>query len=61
MDHVTLRKGCKLSKVIVDKMNVIDEGVEIGFDPQKDRFRSHIDASGIAIIPKGGKPIKASK
>jgi glucose-1-phosphate adenylyltransferase len=61
MDQVTLRKGCRLSKVIVDKTNVIDEGVEIGFDPQKDRFRSHIDASGIAIIPKGGKTIKASR
>jgi len=59
MDHVTLKKGCKLKKVIVDKMNVIDEGVEIGFDPAKDRFRCHIDASGIAIIPRGGKIIKS--
>jgi glucose-1-phosphate adenylyltransferase len=60
MDHVTLKKGCKLKKVIVDKMNVIDEGVEIGFDPDKDRFRCHIDASGIAIIPRGGKIIKSA-
>ena len=54
MDHVTLKKGCKLRKVIVDKMNVIDEGVEIGFAPEKDRFRCHIDSSGIAIVPRGG-------
>ncbi|MCJ7483741.1 MAG: glucose-1-phosphate adenylyltransferase [Thermodesulfovibrionales bacterium] len=59
MDHVILRKGCKLKKVIVDKMNVIDEGVEIGFDPDKDRFRCHIDSSGIAIVPRGGKIIKS--
>jgi glucose-1-phosphate adenylyltransferase len=59
MDHVILRKGCKLKKVIVDKMNVIDEGVEIGFDPDKDRFRCHIDTSGIAIVPRGGKIIKS--
>lgn len=59
MDHVILRKGCKLKKVIVDKMNVIDAGVEIGFDPGKDRFRCHIDSSGIAIVPRGGKIIKS--
>jgi glucose-1-phosphate adenylyltransferase len=61
MDHVILRKGCKLKRVIVDKMNVIDAGVEIGFDPDKDRFRCHIDTSGIAIVPRGGKMIKASR
>jgi glucose-1-phosphate adenylyltransferase len=58
MDHVILKKGCRLKKVIVDKMNVIDGGVEIGFDPDKDRFRCHIDASGIAIVPKGGRLTK---
>jgi glucose-1-phosphate adenylyltransferase len=58
MDHVTLKKGCKLRKVIVDKMNVIDEGVEIGFAPEKDRFRCHIDSSGIAIVPKAGRLTK---
>jgi glucose-1-phosphate adenylyltransferase len=61
MDHVILKKGCKLKKVIVDKLNVIDEGVEIGFDPNKDRFRCHIDSSGIAIVPRGGKLVKASR
>jgi glucose-1-phosphate adenylyltransferase len=58
MDHVTLKKGCKLRKVIVDKMNVINEGVEIGFAPEKDRFRCHIDSSGIAIVPKAGRLTK---
>ena len=47
--------------VIVDKLNVIDEGEEIGFDPNKDRFRCHIDASGIAIVPRGGKLIKSKE
>ncbi len=61
MDNVILKKGCKLKKVIVDKMNVIGEGEEIGFDPEKDRFRCHIDSSGIAIIPRGGRLIKTSK
>jgi len=55
MDKVVLRKGCNLKNVIVDKLNVIDENEKIGFEPDEDRFRCHIDTSGIAIVPKGGK------
>lgn len=58
MDNVIIKKGCRLKKVIIDKFNVISEGEQIGFDPEKDRFRCHIDSSGIAIIPRGGKIIK---
>ncbi|MBE0425746.1 MAG: glucose-1-phosphate adenylyltransferase [Nitrospirae bacterium] len=61
MDHVILKKGCRLKKVIVDKLNVIGEGEDIGFDPEKDRFRCHIDSSGIAIMPRGGTLIKTPK
>jgi glucose-1-phosphate adenylyltransferase len=61
MDDVLIKKGCRLKKVIVDKLNVVDEGEQIGIDPEKDRFRCHIDSSGIAIIPRGGKLVKTSK
>jgi glucose-1-phosphate adenylyltransferase len=61
MDRVVLRKGCCLRNVIVDKMNVIDEGEKIGFEPDKDRFRCHIDISGIGIIPRGGKMRRSSR
>ena len=61
MDQVLLKRGCRLKKVIVDKLNVINEDEEIGFDPDKDRFRCHIDSSGIAIVPRGGKLIRISK
>jgi glucose-1-phosphate adenylyltransferase len=61
MDRVTLRKGSRLKNVIVDKLNVIDEGERIGFEPDKDRFRCHIDSSGIALVPKGGKLRKTSR
>lgn len=61
MDRVTLRKGCSLKNVIVDKLNVIDEGEKIGFEPDKDRFRCHVDSSGIAIIPRGGKIRKTTR
>jgi glucose-1-phosphate adenylyltransferase len=61
MDHVVLKKRCSLRRVIVDKSNVIGEGEQIGFDPDRDRFRCHIDRSGIAIIPKGGRLIRTTK
>jgi glucose-1-phosphate adenylyltransferase len=61
MDHVVLKKGCSLRNTIVDKLNMIEEGEQFGFDPDKDRFRCHIDNSGIAVIPKKGRPIKALK
>ncbi len=54
MDRAVLKKGCRLRNAIVDKLNVIGEGEQIGFDLEKDRFRCHIDSSGIAIIPRGG-------
>ncbi len=56
MDQATINKGCRLRRVIVDKLNVISDREQIGFDSDKDRFRCHIDqASGIAIIPRGGR------
>ncbi|OHE55300.1 MAG: glucose-1-phosphate adenylyltransferase [Thermodesulfovibrio sp. RBG_19FT_COMBO_41_18] len=61
MDDVLIKKGCRLKRVIVDKLNVIDEGEQIGIDPEKDRFRCHIDSSGIAIIPRGGKLVRTSR
>lgn len=55
MDNAELRKNCRLKKVIVDKLNIINEGEEFGYNPDEDRFRCYIDSSGIAVIPKEGK------
>lgn len=61
MDDVVLKKGSRLRRVIVDKLNVVNENERIGFNPDKDRFRCHIDVpSGIAVVPKAGMMIKAS-
>jgi glucose-1-phosphate adenylyltransferase len=61
MDHVVIKKGCRMKRVIVDKLNVISEGEQLGFEPEKDRFRCHIDKSGISIIPRGGRFKTAAK
>lgn len=55
MDDVVIKRESKLYRVIVDKKNVVYKGEEIGFSPEKDRFRCHIDSSGICIIPRGAR------
>jgi glucose-1-phosphate adenylyltransferase len=55
LDHSVLKKGCRLKRVIVDKHNIIKENEQIGYNPEKDHFRCHIDPSGIAILPRGGR------
>lgn len=61
MDHSVLKKGCSLRRVIVDKHNIVKEGERIGFDPERDHLCCHIDPSGIAILPRGGRPTKGAK
>jgi glucose-1-phosphate adenylyltransferase len=55
MENTVIKKDCRLRRVIVDKLNIIEEGEEIGFNPDVDRFRCHIDTSGIGILPRGGR------
>lgn len=61
LDHCLLKRGARLRRVIVDKLNVIQENEQIGFNPEKDRFRCHIDPCGIAILPREGRPMKVSE
>ncbi|MEW5747032.1 MAG: glucose-1-phosphate adenylyltransferase [Nitrospirota bacterium] len=61
MDHTILRKGCRIRRAIVDKNNIIPEGDHVGFDPDKDRFGCYLDASGIAIIPRGARMTRAAR
>jgi glucose-1-phosphate adenylyltransferase len=58
MDNVVLKKGCTLNKVIVDAYNVIEEGVNIGYDIKKPYWRSTTDESGISVV---GSDKKTSK
>lgn len=53
LDYVTVRSGCRLRRAIVDSYNVLQPGTVIGHDPQADRSRYHVDASGIVVVPQG--------
>jgi glucose-1-phosphate adenylyltransferase len=53
MDYVTIRRGARLRRVIVDRFNEIGAGERIGFDVEADRQRFHVTASGIAVMARG--------
>ncbi len=61
MDNVVIKANCKLKRVIVDKLNTVEVGEQIGFDPEADRFRCHIDPSGIAVLPREGRKPRGSR
>lgn len=59
MDHVHVRRGARLRRVIVDRYNTIEEGCRIGHDPTEDRRRFHVSPGGIVVVARaaaGGVP-----
>lgn len=55
MDQTTIGKGARLRRAIVDRYNIIPADSEIGYDPEEDRRRHHVDRSGIVVVPRGGR------
>ncbi|PYM64373.1 MAG: glucose-1-phosphate adenylyltransferase [Candidatus Rokuibacteriota bacterium] len=55
MDFTAVGKGARLSRVIVDRFNIIAAGEEIGLDQSTDAARYHIDAGGLVVVPRGGR------
>jgi len=50
-DHVTVGRGAKLRRCIVDKDVSIPAGETIGYDPEKDSRFTRSD-KGIVVVPK---------
>ncbi|MCZ6541238.1 MAG: glucose-1-phosphate adenylyltransferase [Nitrospinae bacterium] len=56
MDRVHVGADCTINMAIIDKDVVIPPGTEIGYDPEQDRKRFHVDEeSNIIVIHKGFK------
>jgi glucose-1-phosphate adenylyltransferase len=55
MDFTAVGKGAHLRRVIVDRFNIVAAGREIGLNPAEDRQHYHMDASGLVVIPRGGR------
>jgi glucose-1-phosphate adenylyltransferase len=56
MDRVHVGANCKINMAIIDKDVTIPPGTEIGYDPEADKKRFHVDEdSNIVVIHKGYK------
>src|SRR2546422_6835175 len=55
MDHTSVGKGARVRRAIIDRFNIIPADAEIGRDPADDRRRYHVDASGLVVVPRGGR------
>jgi glucose-1-phosphate adenylyltransferase len=49
-DNVRIGRGARVRKAIIDKNNHIGLGETVGYEPEKDRERYHVSASGIVVI-----------
>jgi len=52
-EDVTVRRGARLHKVIIDKASTIPERFEVGFDADKDGRNFKISKAGVRVVPKG--------
>ena len=55
MDHTTVGKGARLRRAIIDRFNIVPADAEIGHDSAADRRHYHVDASGLVVVPRGGR------
>ena len=55
MDNTSVGKGARLRRAIIDRFNIIPADAEIGYDLADDRRRYHVDASGLVVVPRGGR------
>ncbi len=52
LPNVRIGRHCILKKCIIDKNCDIPEGTHIGLDPEADRKRFHVTASGITLVSR---------
>lgn len=53
LDNVTVGRGSRLKKAIIDKNNIIPAKTEIGYHPKEDAKRFTVTPRGIVVVPKG--------
>jgi glucose-1-phosphate adenylyltransferase len=56
MDYVRISRGARLRRAIVDRHNLIEKNIHIGYDPEEDRRRYTVSPSGVVVVPRGRIP-----
>ena len=54
-ENVNVGRKARIRNAIIDKNVKIPEGVEIGYDLEKDKKKFHVTEDGIVVIPKNYK------
>ena len=54
MDRIVVGHNCKINMAIIDKDVVIPPGTEIGYDPEADKRRFHVDPESNIIVIRMG-------
>jgi glucose-1-phosphate adenylyltransferase len=52
MDNVHLGRYARVKRAIIDKNVIVPEGMQIGFDPDKDSRLFTVSEGGIVVVPK---------
>lgn len=56
LDDVQVARHGKVHRAILDKNVIVEEGAQVGFDPERDRERGFtITESGLTVVPKGAR------
>ncbi len=58
LDNTVVGQGARLRRTIVDRFNVIESETVIGHDPERDLRAGILDASGIAVVPRGATRVR---
>ncbi len=58
LDNTVVGRGARLRRAIVDRFNVIESETMIGWDPERDLQAGLLDASGIAVVPRGATRVR---
>jgi glucose-1-phosphate adenylyltransferase len=60
MDNTTVGRGARIRRAIVDRFNVIPPEALIGWDRERDLAAGILDASGIAVLPRGATRVRGT-
>ncbi len=52
LGHTVVEEGAKILRAVIDHGNIIKRGEEIGYDPEKDMSRYHVDESGLVVTSR---------
>jgi glucose-1-phosphate adenylyltransferase len=50
LPEVTIGRGCRIRRAVIDKGCKLPDGLVIGYDPAQDSTRFHVTPRGIALV-----------